>query len=455
MWLPSFLQLKASDPDVRLQAIHRLAETKNARAIQGLSEAFFDEVPGISLTAAVYLGKMGMEEATQFLLKQLRQPSPQLRQAAVQGLKLRKEPEVQAALVECLKDVDPGVRARAAQALDAGNWRPSDPSEEIWFAVAQGQLSRAAKHGPQAIEALELVIGGGPFNLQVAAVRALGMISDERVFKSLVAMLGSEDHAVTVAAVEALTNFGGLKALDVLRGMLKHSDNRVRAAAAESMAELGAQLCVPELVSLLKDEAWDVRSAAANSLGKLKATAAFEPLVALLQDPDNDVRETTVRALGRLADARAIGPLVLSLVDIESGVRRAATSTLRALSRLWHKTEAAQQMTGELRKALESGDVAVRFAATLVLQQLGATSMISGFEAASILTTSVQKQARVLSILSELLIDRDSDVRFAAAKSLGELCDERAVPALRPAAEDDNVHVRRAAIEALSILEGT
>jgi HEAT repeat protein len=455
MWLPAFLQLKASDPDVRLQAVHRLAEAKNARAVQGLSEAFLDEVPGISRTAAVYLGKNGSPEAIQFLLKQLRQPSPQLRQAAIEGLKPRKEPEVQASLVECLKDVDTGVRARAAQALDSAHWRPADKTEEIWFAVAQGQLSRAAKQGPQAIEALELVINGGSYNMQVAAVRALGTISDERVFKSLVAMLDTEDHAVTVAAVEALTNFGGIKALDVLRRMLKHSDNRVRAAAAESMAELGAQMCVSELIMLLKDEAWDVRSAAANSLGKLKAVSAFEPLVATLQDADPDVREMAVRALGRLTDARAIGPLVLCLVDIESGVRRAANSTLRMLSRLWHKTDAAQQMTGELRKALESGDVAVRFAATLVLQQLGATSMISGFEAASILTTSVQKQARVLSILTELLTDRDSDVRFAAAKSLGELCDERAVPALKPAAEDENVHVRRAVAEALSILEGT
>src|SRR5262245_42255528 len=127
MWLPAFLQLKASDPDVRLQAVHRLAESKNARAVHGLSEAFLDDVPGISKTAAVYLGKIGTPEALQFLISQLRQPSPQFRQAAVEGLKAKKEDlNVQAALVEALKDIDPGVRARSAQALDAAHWRPSN-----------------------------------------------------------------------------------------------------------------------------------------------------------------------------------------------------------------------------------------------------------------------------------------------------------------------------------------
>jgi HEAT repeat protein len=238
-----------------------------------------------------------------------------------------------------------------------------------------------------------------------------------------------------------------------MQPMLKHQDHRVRVAVIEAMIQLEAQQIVPSLVGLLNDPMWDVRCAAAVALGKLRNPDSVAGLIGALRDTDNDVREAAVLSLGRIADPRAIGPLTLVLTDAESVVRRAAASALHQINPLWQRTDAAREMSPALRLALESGDLAVRYAATTTLEQLGqAASEIRGHDTATVLTTAVQKQNRVLAVFVELLNDADSDLRLAAAQSLGHLKDQRATSALIAVLSDDSEPVRRAAAEALELL---
>jgi HEAT repeat protein len=228
----------------------------------------------------------------------------------------------------------------------------------------------------------------------------------------------------------------------------------VRVAVVEAMSQLDVQRVLPALMKLLKDPMWDVRCAAATTLGKLRNRQAVEPLIGVLKDSDNDVREAAANSLGRIGDREAIGPLVLSLADTDPGVRRGATSALRFISPNWQSTEAAQRMSQELRKALESGDLAVRYAATTTLDQIGASATGTlEHEIATVLTAAVQKQNRVLSMFVELLGDGDGDMRFTAATALGNLKDQRAASALKPLLSDTDEAVRRAAAESLAILE--
>src|SRR6187401_2693726 len=108
MWLPSFLQIKSSDPDVRLQAVRRVAESDSERALHALMEAFRDDNPAVGQAAAIAMGRKGTEEGISFLLKALQDPSPLLRQAAVDGLKASADTRVHAALVDVLRDFNPG-----------------------------------------------------------------------------------------------------------------------------------------------------------------------------------------------------------------------------------------------------------------------------------------------------------------------------------------------------------
>lgn len=361
--------------------------------------------------------------------------------------------EVKAAFIEALSDFDPGVRGRAAQALDRHHWRPETPKEELWHAIARGQLSHAATFGVDAIEPLEMVLHGSPYNLQVSAIRALGEIPDDRVLNSLLPALRASDHAVVVAAIDALGQFGGPKATDALTAILKHPDHRVRVACVEAVGKLENPQATKSILELLKDVMWDVRRAAANALGRLPDPQAVEGLLTAVKDVDADVREAAIASLRRIASPRAVSALVLALVDPESNVRHAAASALQQTNPKWAQSEAAQQVIPELRAAANASDQAVRYAATSVLQQLGAAPATqAGLESPNVLTTAGQKQRKAAAIFIDLLRDIDREVRLAAAQSLGRLGDQRAASALMSALSDRDEAVRRAAAESLEFL---
>lgn len=454
MWWPAFLQIKSNDPEARLQAVQRLADSDGARAFDILAGAIRDEDLNVGRAAVAALGKIGGNQAVAVLINTLTDHHPELRQAAVDALRNKPGEHVVAALVSVLNDFDAGVRGRAARVLASLRWRPSNSKEEIWFSVAQGRLGQVAVFGAQAIEALEMVLLGGPYSLQVGALHALGQIADERVLNTLVPALNSSDHAVSVAAIEALSHFGGAKATEALVPMLRHPDHRVRVAAVDAVAGLEGQQATAALTELLKDSIWDVRRAAAHALGKCKDAKAVDGLILALKDSDNDVRESAIASLGNIGGQRAIGPLVLTLVDADSSVRRAAGVTIQKLNPNWPVSDEAQQVIPELRAALDFGDSAVRYAATSVLGRMGKlTDKPAGVsDGTTVLTAAGQKRRKVFSVFVELLQDADRDVRLASVQSLGRLGDPRAASSLMTAMSDTDEGVRHAAAEAVEFL---
>jgi HEAT repeat protein len=451
-WL-GLLHLKSSNPETRLQAVHSLADSASARAIAALMHAFEDEDSRVATAAATALGKLGGDEAILFLLRNLQAVSPELRRLAADALKDQNEERVTIALVGALQDNDAGVRGRAARYLERRGWKPAAPREQILLYVARGQMGEAAALGPEAIEPLERVLQTGQYNLQVAALHALGKISDERVLNLLVPALKSPDHAVVVAAIEALCNAGGPKAADAVLTTLESPDHRVRVAGTEAVARLEVKNAAQALSALLKDSMWDVRRAAATALGKVKDPQAVEGLITALRDSDPDVREAAIASVGRVRDPRAVGPLVLALVDPEIGVRRAATYTLPQLDSRWAQSDEARRQIPELRAAMNADDSGVRYAASTVLKQLGDSgSQALSLDATSFLTVSGHKQRRVFAMFMELLTDADRDVRLAAVETLGRLGDKRAASALMTALSDSDESVKRAANRSLEAL---
>ncbi len=451
-WL-GLLHLKSSNPETRLQAVHRLAESASARCIEALMHAFEDEDPQVSAAASTALGKIGGEKAVAFLLRNTRSTSPELRRQAVDALKEQFDEHVTVALAAALEDFDAGVRGRAARHLDRRGWRPGTNREQILLYVARGQMSEAAALGPEAIEPLERVLQTGQYNLQVAALQALGKISDERVLNLIIPALKSPDHAVVVAAIDALCNVGGQKAADAVLATLQSPDHRVRVAGTEAVSRLEVKNAAQALAALLKDPMWDVRRAAATALGKIKDPQAVEGLITALRDSDPDVRESAIASIGRVRDPRAVGALVLALVDPEIGVRRAATYTLPQIDPRWAQSDEARRQLPELRAAMNAEDSAVRYAASTVLKQLGdSANQALSLDATSFLTVSGHKQRRVFATFMELLTDHDRDVRLAAVETLGRLGDKRAASALMTALSDSDEAVKRAASRSLEAL---
>ncbi|HUD47714.1 MAG TPA: HEAT repeat domain-containing protein [Candidatus Baltobacteraceae bacterium] len=452
LWL-ILQRLKSGDPEKRRQAVESLAQLESPRALHGLAQAVNDKDALVRVAAVTALGGIAHERSTELLLRAFHDPSPQVRQAAVSHLKDDGSERVQTALASAIRDSDPGVRGRAARFLEQSGWHPRDIEDEVWLAIAHGQMMRAASLGAAAIQPLESVLQWGVYSQQAAVVEALGAIPDERVLKSLVRALRSPDHVVCLAAIGALTNAGGPGVVNDVAQMLKHNDHRIRTAAVEAVARFDAQNQGKKFRELLRDPMWDVRCAAATALAKVKDPTTVDALLAVLKDQTTDVRCAAAASLGRIGDARAIGPLVLALKDDESEVRKTAAGALTQIDTKWAESEAARKLAPELRSALGSGDWAVRRAATYVLEQIGERQNSTVEEPNTEMSTPARRrQQAVLTAFTDLMYDADGDLRLAAAECLGRLGDARARSPLMTALTDADKSVRLAAAHALADL---
>jgi HEAT repeat protein len=228
----------------------------------------------------------------------------------------------------------------------------------------------------------------------------------------------------------------------------------VRVVAVEAAAACGGARALEPLIARLKDESWEVRLEAALALGELGDPAAVDGLCELVGDPDRDVRERAIEALGRIRDPRAIASLVPALVDVETAVRIAAGSALRRLDRNWAARPEVNEEISHISKALKHSDYWVRHHAGQILEQFNMSSQQTRDvePAPTAAAAAVAQPHPAVPILTDLLFDRDRDLRLAAAVVLGRLGDKTAVPILGAALRDDDPSVRQAAQTALDLM---
>jgi HEAT repeat protein len=449
-------QLKSKDAAARRKAAEQLCQDPKPGALAILRGALGDSDVDVRRLAVTALGKIEDDGCIEPLLGALRDRAPEVQKAAILGLKRLADERIAPLLAQLLRDSDAGVRAAAAQSVEARGWRPSTRDEEIWLLVARGQCSRAAAFGVAALPALELVLQSGPFSLCVAAVQALAEINDPRVLRLLLAAARSAEITVCVAAVDALAKMGDSQAVETIITLLSNRNGQVRLTAVEALGTLGAAKAAGPLRGLLRDPLWDVRRAVAETLGRLKDTEAVEALTQSLGDGDADVREATAMALGNLSDRQAIGPLIMALKDGTSGVRRIAAAALSRIDPEWSLSDEARVAVNQLKSSLAEADPGARHFIEQLLVGLGAVAPKAAvLETEDTAASSPMKRRKLaVSLFLAILCDFDRDLRQSAAEALGRLGDDRARPGLVRAGGDADAFVRAAAEQALQAIGG-
>ena len=286
-------------------------------------------------------------------------------------------------------------------------------------------------------------------------------------------------------------------------GELKPIPSLVRSEIALSLGKIKGEAVVQPLVNALKeDERAAVRKGAAFALGDVGGALVVDPLIeALRNDKQGIVRQEAAVALGKIKGDKVVNPLLTTLKrDKFEGARKQAAIALRelpaeladdglvdVLKKGWGTFEEKEEVLSvqteiitsltvlgrattakSLTDALKSvEDEWTRWKLVFALGRLEenddspADAMTAELKhpnyvvrKEAVLGLGLSKDRKSLEVLIKILEDKNEykSIRASAATALGTLLDERAVPALLAALDDEHIEIRAQAATALGAI---
>jgi HEAT repeat protein len=363
------------------------------------------------------------------VVRNLRNPDPKAREAAIRLLRDAKYPEA--------------IAPMAALVLD--------PLDDIQLEAIDAELSFFLP------------------DQDVKSKKMIGHVIEQR--KSAVAMAAFDLGPLVIWPRSAPS--------ELVTSLLQAADDENAKVRLEAIYALGI-VAMPPLTTLDKDQTqrliktldhFDpaVRAGAARVIARLKVTDAGDALLKAVNDSQPDVRYSAMRALGAIHDERAVQALTEQFAFYRKG--EGAWAALDALARIGSTAsvplfkERLQDKDPYIRRAAveglgRSGDAAsldalekivgtddaamVRMAAAFALQKLGrnyagriADMMVSPKVVDQGAEYLVELGPPVTAMLVPRLQEPDADFREAVADVLGAVAGSDAVPPLEAAAAKD------------------
>lgn len=224
------------------------------------------------------------------------------------------------ALARLSSRTDPGVINALYQALEHENNQ-----------VRKGICTALGNRGDtRAIECLVRLLDDPDQEVALSALDSLGQLQDARVINPLIIALGNIFPPVRRRAAQMLSRWGIsfaqtlVDALDKKTGaiemLMELQDKRVvypllkarisknvetRWSAHEALSQLG-EFTVDPFIEALKSSNRKIVIQAAGYLGKLGDSRAMDPLLNLLEGEDVEIRKAAIHALGAIGDPKSI-----------------------------------------------------------------------------------------------------------------------------------------------------
>jgi HEAT repeat protein len=208
--------------------------------------------------------------------------------------------------------------------------------------------------------------------------------------------------------------------------LLRHRDRIVRENAAKLVANQPNPDDFHEIVRAVEDSDPELRRYCARALGELGNPAALKPLFRLLSDDNWSVRAEAAIALGKIGDAQAIGWVAQLLQDPDGYVRYSATDALYNLA-----TPASRAL---LLRAFASTRPSEQFGIAVALARL--------------------HDPAALAPLGHAVKNNDVDIRRRAVEALGECGLPEGTNALTAFLMDPDPRVRAQAQKAIDLIHG-
>jgi len=374
-----------------------LGESGSAAAAVALAE-LVDAAPEVAEAATAALRRLG-PVAEERILAGI-QAGDAVQRRALLPL-VSRAPSVPA-VVACLDDGDPDVRALACDAL----------ARMGATAVVGALFPLLADTNPRVAFAA------------TAAIQSLGSHETEVLARQAAA---SPDARVRRAAIGILGYFGSPTSVDDILSALADPDERVRESAIHALPFLDDPRATEALFTAARSPADRTRAAAMRALGQSSHDLRVSALLLKgLSDADAWVRYYACQALGKLAFAPAAAAIARLMNDEAGQVRVAAVEALSCLD--------SELAASELRRAADDPDGDVRRTAIIGL--------------------GVAKQQDALPLMLDAAVSGDPATRLVALSAFGGFRSPEVLRALQRAATDDDEGVRNAAIGFLAATPG-
>lgn len=295
---------------VRSAAAEALGHIGDMAAIYPLMDALHDPSTFARRAAVIALGQLQAKEAQGALLQSLDDQNFYVRRAAINALGKLGVRDMGAVLLPLLNMPDPRIRRTVITALRRLNYQEAIPHlieqlETYLVAPASRDLpivkilvmALADLHAREATPTLIQVVQGYVGGRSLAAL-ALGKLGDPQAGPVLLEALADKSLNLQLAALKSLGMLQYQPAAPTVRRLLNVSDPRLRRQAALTLGQLRDTQAIPLLLTLAREDVSSlVRPAAVEALGRIGSAQALPDLLLLVNDANAYLRAALAGAL--------------------------------------------------------------------------------------------------------------------------------------------------------------
>lgn len=426
--------LKDSSSLVKERAAEALGAIGDPNSADSLALVLNDKVPDIRVAVLRALGQLGQEASILPMLKHSSiEREPTVLKAIFSALteigKFLNINELMEALTTLLSSTEEEWRSTKGTLGEQGETFPyllqlavESPGSRMRQRATEALGSTEESFKNQAVEVLLKALNDSIAEVQLAAVKSLGILKDPRSLDSLINALQTD--YLWDETVSSLILIG--ETAPLLKPLENSENITVRLGICRVFSALTPADGVPTLTTRLQDPEKTIRLAALDALAKIGNPEPVPSIIAMLKSRDKKEKEKAGEALGYLGDPRSIPHLLDAEEDRSREVRDAATEALRKLD------EAL-----DLEKLI------------IAMRQLRSSDPTLQEKGVDTLPTFPEEQT--VPLLMDWLQSPNSFARAGNLLALGRINWPKTPPIIGML-QDDNSKVRRAALQALKNL---
>jgi len=220
------LEILKNSEDTKLKenTAYILGTIKNKLAVEPLMKEFKDsDDVDLRCAGAIALGEIGSSDAIDALKSGIQDEDDKVRKAVSIAFGYTNNEEAIESLILLLNDYRHEVRKTAVESLKKQEWRPTNNTQKILWAVASNNMDQMPLVG-ESVKSLILLLHDEDYIIRANAAVILGEIAgkigDERALEPLIKLLDDKNETVLTSVATGLVLLADTRALQPLKDLL-------------------------------------------------------------------------------------------------------------------------------------------------------------------------------------------------------------------------------------------